>query len=72
LSNTPARRFLVRWHIGWLDAERVGYFANRGNMGFLCLVVLGKLPGIYGATACVGRVDLLRGEGPKIGNATIF
>jgi hypothetical protein len=52
----------VRWHIGRIDAEHVGQFANRGNVGFLCLVVLGKLVGMCGATACVGRVDPLRGE----------
>jgi hypothetical protein len=44
----------VRWRIGRLDAEHVGSFANGGNVGFVCLAVLGKLTRMCGATACAG------------------
>jgi hypothetical protein len=44
----------VRWRIGRLDAEHVGTFANGGNVGCLCLAVLGKLTRMCGATACAG------------------
>jgi hypothetical protein len=47
----------VRWRIGRLDAEHVGTFANGGNVGFLCLAVLGKLTRMCGATARAG-IDL--------------